>query len=841
MLDTTNENAPPLAGGDAFQETNETKLTEPIVEGAQQMGNTDLTWTEFPDKSGNTSTVRHGTWADLIERLRTVGRFKSKEQCPLIKCASFGSKRSDKGSLRHNGNVQSISGIVCDYDGEQVQMEQAIVMLEKYGIRAALYPTPSNTAGKPRWRAICPVAQQRPSSAHSALVARLNGALGGILAGESFTLSQAYYFGVLPENEYRVLPTFGDTSAGQCIDTLDELDGIAIGKIKKTKEQARRDSTDPFNDCVGSDTIRDLRSALCALRADDRVLWISIGHALKTLGDQGRALWLEWSQTSEKYDPEDASTKWDGFAPNGTSYKAVFAKAQAARWVNPRAKVDRGSEDIPWPEIADPFVEYVVPAFPVEALPESFATLCRELSAQSGFDVGGYAFSLLVTASSLIDHRKKLKAGPLVVPPFLWGGLVANSGGGKSPILSSVMSKVRAIDEVMVKNSSQELAQWKTQCEMSGSNAPRPPKPLWRQLIANDITVEALVTLLRDNPSGVLLAHDELTEFIGRMDAYSGSGAGSKDRGVYLRAFDGGNLTVNRQSTGNLVVPNFSVGIITGIQPEMLAALFKKSSGGADGLYQRLLVYAMQPAGAVNYSVIPTGAARANADKILQILRDQTETEGFSDVELCTVALPLMEKYHQQARTMAQRTGANRLAEHLDKFPGFLARMTFALHCIECAERGVFVAVVSVDTFQRAKQIMTCLYHHSVAVYAVLDSQAGEISRLAKSACEAILSKGWAEVKRGDLTRHATHWQGADDRTGESAIDFLIELGWLHDVTPATEPGKRGRRSRGLFVVNPLVPQRFQKHAERIRSERELRWVAIQEIAAQRGEKPKPE
>ena len=143
--------------------------------------------------------------------------------------------------------------------------------------------------------------------------------------------------------------------------------------------------------------------------------------------------------------------------------------------------------------------------------------------------------------------------------------------------------------------------------------------------------------------------------------------------------------------------------------------------------------------------------------------------------------------------------------------------------------------VVSVDTFQRAHQIMRCLYHHSAAVYAVLDLQAGDISRLAKSACEAILSKGWTEIKRGDLTRHATYWHGADDRTGESAIDFLIELGWLHDVTPAVEQGKRGRRSRGRFIVNPLVPQLFQKHAERIRSERELRHAAIQEVAAKRG------
>jgi len=82
-------------------------------------------------------------------------------------------------------------------------------------------------------------------------------------------------------------------------------------------------------------TVTELRSALAHMRSDDRDLWVKMGYALKELGQTGRGLWLEWSQTSEKYDPKDAAHKWDSFNPTQTSYQAVFAEAQRQGWVNP--------------------------------------------------------------------------------------------------------------------------------------------------------------------------------------------------------------------------------------------------------------------------------------------------------------------------------------------------------------------------------------------------------------------------------------------------------------------------------------------------------------------------
>lgn len=82
----------------------------------------------------------------------------------------------------------------------------------------------------------------------------------------------------------------------------------------------------------------DLRSALAAIPADDRDVWIRMGHALKPLGDQGLNIWIDWSQTSDKYDDEDALRVWDSFKPQRTGYQAVFAEAQRRGWENPASK-----------------------------------------------------------------------------------------------------------------------------------------------------------------------------------------------------------------------------------------------------------------------------------------------------------------------------------------------------------------------------------------------------------------------------------------------------------------------------------------------------------------------
>lgn len=515
---------------------------------------------------------------------------------------------------------------------------------------------------------------------------------------------------------------------------------------------------------------------------------------------------------------------------NQRDYMAVQAQNDALQSFDALLPKDATQTDN-WPDPVNPFAEYVAPPFPLEVMPKAFQEYALCKSNQSGFDAGGYAFSLLIIAANTIDHRAKLDAKIMHVPPNLWGGLNGASGSGKTPVMSAAKKFACAIDERRTNESMTELKAWKRHIDNATKEDKKTmPKPAWHQRITLDITTEALGILLTDNPEGVLTVQDEITEFIGRMDAYSGNGSG-KDRGTYLRAYDGGRHTINRASKEPLVVENFSVGILAGIQPEKLAQLYKQNGGGSDGLYQRFLMYTLAPPAEVNYFADSNSFLDMNVQAIFETLSKWTKP----DARLSGQCLNELQKYHNTIRTLAQRTAGKRFAEHLDKYPGFICRLTFVLHCLECAEQGEFKQCVDLETFEKAKAIMKVLYRHSEAIYQKLETQAFDVIDLVKGACEAALSKNWKQIQRGDLTRNATGWQAADTARSEAAIDYLIEIGWLFDITPPTIPGRRGRRSDGLFAVNPKVHDKFIEHTSRIILARQERFKAIKQAAAERG------
>lgn len=206
-------------------------------------------WAEFTNVFAETVSHKQGSWDEFCARLcEPVGT--TKKALPLVKLAQFGTKRTEKGSLRHDANTRMVTGLEADYDAGEISLEEAVTRLERAQIRAVVTTTPSHRPDKPRWRAFAPTSRAIHPEDRYRLMARLNGALGGILAGESFTLSQSFYFGQVQGVPFKTMATF-DGEDGSYIDELDKLDKIAIGK---------RDwkSTDPLTGEIGISRTVDL-------------------------------------------------------------------------------------------------------------------------------------------------------------------------------------------------------------------------------------------------------------------------------------------------------------------------------------------------------------------------------------------------------------------------------------------------------------------------------------------------------------------------------------------------------------------------------------------------------
>lgn len=156
--------------------------------------------TRFLDRTARTKIDGRVSLRELSRRIGDHAA-EIKADLPWIKLAPFGDKRTEQGSLRHNVNMLSVSGVEGDYDDGNVTPAEAAERLEDAGIAAWIYTSPSHTTERPRWRVLAPLSREMPVSARRELCGRLNAALGGILTTESFTDSQSYYFGRLVDSD----------------------------------------------------------------------------------------------------------------------------------------------------------------------------------------------------------------------------------------------------------------------------------------------------------------------------------------------------------------------------------------------------------------------------------------------------------------------------------------------------------------------------------------------------------------------------------------------------------------------------------------------------------------
>ncbi|ABI55993.1 DUF3987 domain-containing protein [Alkalilimnicola ehrlichii] len=493
------------------------------------------------------------------------------------------------------------------------------------------------------------------------------------------------------------------------------------------------------------------------------------------------------------------------------------------------------TETAGWPEPVDLFASRPVPPFPAQVMPEAWQRHAAGLSAQTGFDPGGYLFVMLAHAGCLMDHRTRVAVNSSWrEPPLHWAALVDSSGGGKTPILGAAGKPAMSIYSEINKRSARELMEWHKAAD-SAKKGEEPPRPIWKQRNTDDGTIEGMRDALEGNPEGVTLAIDELTAWLGSMDAFtSARGAASKDRPAWLEAWSGKEDRVINRAGKVKVIPHWAAGVIGAIQPEVLAQQFKRGHGSSDGMMQRFMLYQLRPAADGDLLTEPDMLADASAHNVFQAVADLAE-EGPQHYQLDREAVALLQDYMQAIRVLAARTPGARFAEHLGKFPAFAIRVALTLHVVHAvAAKERPYTVISAETMERALTIMRVLYRHSEAVYTVLDEASEGARRLTVSAAEAVLAKGWMVLTRGDLTRDATGWRGANSGDAEAATDLLIEFGWFADITDQAQRGKRGRRSDGRFAVNPRVHEVFMQHSQRIKKERAERFQAIHTAATER-------
>jgi hypothetical protein len=241
--------------------------------------------TVFADKSGTRiNAARDMDLTELERVIRETPPAADKDHLALLKLGTFGDKRSKKYALRHDPNVLTVTGIEGDYDGEQMPMQQAAQTLTARGLAALLYTSASHEPGAPRWRVVLPLSRTLEGTADELRESRrhwtgvLNAILGGVLKGESFVLSQCYYFGRIasrPDPEIIRL-------AGICIDELAQPpEPVFPAAAKEGKARGKKAARATNGEDRSADLLRRVGHDVRAGKTDSEIIaaWQNHPHA----------------------------------------------------------------------------------------------------------------------------------------------------------------------------------------------------------------------------------------------------------------------------------------------------------------------------------------------------------------------------------------------------------------------------------------------------------------------------------------------------------------------------------------------------------------------------------
>ena len=228
-------------------------------------------------------------------------------------------------------------------------------------------------------------------------------------------------------------------------------------------------------------------------------------------------------------------------------------------------------------------------------LPKQLDTPLRRIAGELNLPVEAYYLVLLCVAAGLIPSQTRLMIDPrrrFRVPPILWGGLVGETGSGKSHIIYTLTEPLEDLQteyhiryQHQLENYKAALREYERKRKSEDAGDP-PERPVPVDLYASDYTMEAISQILSQQPDrGLLVATDELATFLESMDAYRG-GRGA-DRARWLSLYNGPALKVNRKTSDQIHVRYTSVSVIGGIQPSVLQNFWREDKTSGDGFWSR--------------------------------------------------------------------------------------------------------------------------------------------------------------------------------------------------------------------------------------------------------------
>jgi putative DNA primase/helicase len=460
--------------------------------------------------------------------------------------------------------------------------------------------------------------------------------------------------------------------------------------------------------------------------------------------------------------------------------------------------------------------------FDPELLPASLRPMAEDVAERMQVPIDFPAVVSVATLAGVCGRRAliqpKVHDTSWAVTPNLWGGLVAQPGLMKSPVIAYITKAVHAVE-----------AQWRAEyeSELSEANAHKVlmelrnrawqqryiaalknnneipiqpdtsvPEPRRKRLLTADATFEAMQSMMANNPAGIFVLRDELTGWLAGLERQGREA----ERAFFLESWNGdAPFTVDRIGRGSIHVPHCCVSLFGGIQPARLRAYLAEALRDGptnDGLMQRfqLLVWP-DIKKEWSYQDRPPAASAMRAAEQVYTRVAAMEADNPQKVRFTPEAQELFAAWitDLEARLRADDVSIFMQA-HLAKYRKLMPALALLFVLADN------VVAAGLDHARQAADWCDYLAHHARRVYTSRISPA----RLAAISLARKLQKGWKREKGVFSIRdvYQNDWVGlGTPEEVRAAIRVLEEAGWVRAQVSKPDTG----RPSEIYAINPRI------------------------------------
>jgi len=462
-----------------------------------------------------------------------------------------------------------------------------------------------------------------------------------------------------------------------------------------------------------------------------------------------------------------------------------------------------------WPKPL-PLPDAMLPVMPfdIDLLPRAFRAYVQDVVEGMQCPVEYVAAAIMaafggVIGASCTIYPKQHDTGWKSVPN-LWACLVGSPSMMKSPAMSAAMVGVNGLIADARKKHADDLAAFEIQQKIHKAQdkaldaeiaklvktgkatdsltlPERPEPPIERRYITNAGSVERLISLLEQNPDGIIQSRDELAGWIRSMDK-----AASQDaRAFYLEAWDGtaASFSYDTVAHGHMFLePGPCVSVMGTIQPGVLASMIADANNGGagdDGLLQRFQLMVL-PDNALGWKYTDRPTDQFLTDRVKDAFKVASSLSGV--LKFAPDAQPVFIEWYSDLVHRSRAESNPAIEAHLFKYGSLMPAIALLIHLADFAsqpdyEREQYVELPPVPEDAARKAVAWCgwLEAHARRIYA-LGANAGvdAAKRLLERVIDGRLPYTFTPR---DVYRKA--WGGLNtiDKV-KQAVDLLELYGW---------------------------------------------------------------